>query len=73
MVLEWTKTSQVILLERRRDPRALEGEKEVWEKPPLRTIKAIAAKMRVRGEGEGGVRGKEGGAGREEVMRILGF
>ena len=38
---------QIILLGRRRDLQASEGEKEVWEKPLLRTIKAIAANMRV--------------------------
>ena len=51
---------QVILLGRRRDPRASEGEKEVWEKPLLRTIEAIAANMKVRGEGRaGGLEGRK--------------
>ncbi|KAG0580420.1 hypothetical protein KC19_4G171700 [Ceratodon purpureus] len=37
---------QVILLGRQRDPTAPEEQKPLWEKPLLRTIKAIASNMR---------------------------
>ncbi|KAJ7555889.1 hypothetical protein O6H91_05G059400 [Diphasiastrum complanatum] len=37
---------QVILLGRRRDPTITDSQKSLWEKPLLRTIKAIASNMR---------------------------
>lgn len=38
--------AQIILLGKRRDPDIPEEEKELWLKPLLRTIKAIASNMR---------------------------